>query len=64
MEISRRGALALPVALACGVLGMTLQGVRPAAILGTAVFVGLCLWFVAHRRIRAHGLENDAARPV
>ncbi|MFC5847985.1 MraY family glycosyltransferase [Deinococcus petrolearius] len=57
----RTAAILWAVALACGVVGMFLQGVRPAAILGTAVFVGLCLWFVAHRRIRAHGLESDTA---
>lgn len=45
------------IALTCGILGMLLQGVNLPAIAATAVIVGACLWFVAHRRVRAHSKE-------
>ena len=45
------------VALVCGVIGMVVQGVPASAIVLTVVFIGACLWFVAYRRVRAHGRE-------
>lgn len=55
---ARRTAVILwLVALACGALGMLLQGVKLPAILSTAVVVVLCLWFVAQRRVRAYNRE-------
>lgn len=60
---ARRTAVILwIVALWCGVIGMLAQGVPLAAIAGTVAACALCLWFVAHRRVRAHGRE--AVRPV
>lgn len=60
---ARRTAVILwGVALWCGVIGMLAQGVPLAAILGTVAACALCLWFVAHRRVRAHGRET--VRPV
>jgi len=57
---ARRTALIMwMVALLCGVVGMLAQGVRPVAILMTVVFIALCLWFVAYRRVRAHGREEQ-----
>ena len=57
---ARRTAVILwCVALLCGTLGMLLQGVPPAVIGVAALVIGGCLWFVAHRRIRAHGLERQ-----
>ncbi|MGY2895295.1 MraY family glycosyltransferase [Deinococcus sp. UYEF24] len=47
------------VALLCGVVGMIAQGIRPLAIVVTVVFIGLSLWFVAHRRVRAQGREGE-----
>ncbi|WP_407568802.1 MraY family glycosyltransferase [Deinococcus altitudinis] len=45
------------VALLCGVVGMVAQGIRPLAIVVTVMFIGLSLWFVAYRRVRAQGKE-------
>ncbi len=59
---ARRTALIMwMVALLCGVVGMIAQGVRPLAILATVVFTVLCLWFVAYRRVRAQGREQEQA---
>jgi UDP-GlcNAc:undecaprenyl-phosphate/decaprenyl-phosphate GlcNAc-1-phosphate transferase len=56
---ARRTALIMwMVALACGVVGMIAQGVQPLAIGVTVVFILLCLWYVAYRRVRAHGKEQ------
>lgn len=52
------------VALACGALGMLLQGVPLAAIAVTVALVGGSLWFVAHRRIRAHDRERRASESL
>ncbi|OWL97746.1 undecaprenyl-phosphate alpha-N-acetylglucosaminyl 1-phosphate transferase [Deinococcus indicus] len=58
-ESARRTAVILwLVALACGALGMSLQGVPPLAILGTILSAAACLFFVAYRRIRAGHLEQ------
>ena len=46
------------VALVCGVVGMVAQGIRPLAIVVTVLFTTLSLWFVAYRRVRAHGREG------
>lgn len=52
---ARRTAVILwLVALVCGMAGMALQGVPPRAIVLTGALVLVCLWFVAHRRVRAH----------
>jgi len=57
---ARRTALIMwMVALLCGVVGMVAQGVRPVAIAMTVLFIALCLWFVASRRVRAHGREEQ-----
>ncbi|MFC3860574.1 MraY family glycosyltransferase [Deinococcus antarcticus] len=57
---ARRTAVILwVVALTCGALGMLLQGVKLPAILSTVVVVAACLWFVAHRRVRAHNRELE-----
>ena len=57
---ARRPAVILwVVALTCGALGMLLQGVKLPAILSTVVVVAACLWFVAHRRVRAHNRELE-----
>lgn len=54
----RRTAVILwAVALACGAIGMALQGVRFPAIAATVLAVSLCLAFVATRRMRAHSRE-------
>ena len=56
---ARRTALIMWfVALVCGVVGMAAQGIRPLAIVVTVVFTALSLWFVAYRRVRAHGREE------
>ena len=56
---ARRTALIMWfVALMCGVVGMAAQGIRPLAIVVTVVFTALSLWFVAYRRVRAHGREG------
>ncbi|MFC4636817.1 MraY family glycosyltransferase [Deinococcus hohokamensis] len=65
---ARRTAVILwLVALMCGMLGMSLQGVPAGAIALTGTLVLLCLWFVAHRRVRAHTHEvrraGDAPTP-
>ncbi|GAA5511704.1 putative undecaprenyl-phosphate N-acetylglucosaminyl 1-phosphate transferase [Deinococcus carri] len=61
---ARRTAVILwLVALVCGVIGMLAQGVPLPAIVGTVVAVLLCLWFVAHRRVRALGREAAARAP-
>lgn len=58
---ARRTAVILwCVALLCGVLGMLFQGVGGQVIVLTAAVIGLCLWFVAHTRIRAHRREESA----
>lgn len=58
---ARRTAVILwMVALASGMVGMALQGVRPVVILATGLSVVACLWFVAYRRVRA--LNIEAAR--
>ena len=58
-ESARRTAVILwLVALACGALGMSLQGVPPLAILGTILSAAACLFFVAYRRIRAGHIEQ------
>lgn len=58
---ARRTAVILwMVALASGMVGMALQGVRPVVILATGLGVVACLWFVAYRRVRA--LNIEAAR--
>lgn len=58
-ESARRTAVILwLVALACGALGMSLQGVPPLAILGTTLAAVACLFFVAYRRIRAGHIEQ------
>lgn len=55
---ARRTAVILwLVALACGTVGMSLQGLRFQAIVGTIVSAALCLIFVAYRRVRARNLE-------
>jgi len=55
---ARRTAVILwLVALACGTVGMSLQGLRFQAIVGTIVTAMLCLIFVAYRRVRARNLE-------
>ncbi|CAM3787979.1 MraY family glycosyltransferase [Deinococcus saxicola] len=56
---ARRTAVILwGVALACGMAGMALQGVRWPVILVTGVLIAACLWFVAHRRVRAQNIED------
>ncbi|KEF34375.1 MULTISPECIES: MraY family glycosyltransferase [Deinococcus] len=61
---ARRTAVILwTVALWCGVIGMLAQGVPLAAIAGTVVACVFLLWFVAHRRVRAHGLEQSRETP-
>ena len=56
---ARRTALIMWfVALVCGVVGMAAQGIRPLAIVVTVLFTALSLWFVAYRRVRAHGREG------
>ncbi|MFC4425538.1 MraY family glycosyltransferase [Deinococcus navajonensis] len=65
---ARRTAVILwLVALICGMLGMSLQGVQPGAIALTGALVMVCLWFVAHRRVLAHTEEvrraGDAPSP-
>jgi UDP-GlcNAc:undecaprenyl-phosphate/decaprenyl-phosphate GlcNAc-1-phosphate transferase len=59
-QVRRTALIMWCVALACGVVGMVFQGVRPVAIAATVVFISLCLWFVAYRRVRAHGREEQA----
>jgi UDP-GlcNAc:undecaprenyl-phosphate GlcNAc-1-phosphate transferase len=57
---ARRTALIMwCVALLCGVIGMVAQGIRPLAIAVTVIFIGLSLWFVAYRRVRAQGREGE-----
>lgn len=59
---ARRTAVILwLIALACGVVGMLAQGVGLPAIGATVLAVLLCLWFVAYRRMRAHGREGSGA---
>ena len=60
---ARRTALIMwCVALLCGVIGMVAQGIRPLAIAVTVMFIGLSLWFVAYRRVRAQGREGKQNR--
>ncbi|UBV43749.1 undecaprenyl/decaprenyl-phosphate alpha-N-acetylglucosaminyl 1-phosphate transferase [Deinococcus taeanensis] len=55
---ARRTAVILwLVALACGAVGMALQGLRAQAIAGTIASAMLCLFFVAYRRVRARKRE-------
>ncbi|WP_291426117.1 MraY family glycosyltransferase [Deinococcus sp.] len=55
---ARRTAVILwAVALLCGALGMSLQGVHWQAILATLLSIGVCLGLVAGTRIRAHRSE-------
>ncbi|MBB6014932.1 undecaprenyl/decaprenyl-phosphate alpha-N-acetylglucosaminyl 1-phosphate transferase [Deinococcus sp. D7000] len=56
---ARRTAVILwTVALACGMLGMAFQGVTWPVIVATGVLIAVCLWFVAHRRVRAQKIET------
>ncbi len=52
------------VALACGMVGMALQGVRWPVIGVTGVLIAACLWFVAHRRVRAQNIEDRNSETV
>lgn len=55
---ARRTAVILwIVALVCGMAGMAFQGVAWPVIVTTGVLIAGCLWFVAHRRVRAHTRE-------
>ncbi len=55
---ARRTAVILwGVALLCGALGMSLQGVHWQAILATVLGIGVCLGLVAGTRVRAHRSE-------
>ncbi|PNY79966.1 glycosyltransferase family 4 protein [Deinococcus koreensis] len=57
---ARRTAVILwGVALGCGMFGMALQGVHGAVILATGLFIALCLFFVAYRRVRAQNIETQ-----
>ncbi|MFK7601304.1 MraY family glycosyltransferase [Deinococcus sp. SM5_A1] len=56
---ARRTAVILwGVALACGMVGMALQGVNWRVTVVTGVLIAACLWFVAHRRVRAQNIED------
>lgn len=56
---ARRTAVILwVVSLVCGMAGMAFQGVSWPAIAATGVLIAACLWFVAHRRVRAQNLET------
>ncbi|GGS24358.1 MraY family glycosyltransferase [Deinococcus knuensis] len=58
-DSARRTAVILwLVALACGALGMSLQGLPPTAIGGTILAALACLMFVAYRRVRADHREQ------
>ena len=58
---ARRTAVILwTVSLVCGMVGMAFQGVSWPVITVTGVLIAACLWFVAHRRMRAQTI--DAAR--
>ena len=61
-DSARRTAVILwLVALACGALGMSLQGLPPTVIGGTILVVLVCLLFVAYRRVRADHREQATA---
>ncbi|OLV18084.1 MraY family glycosyltransferase [Deinococcus marmoris] len=56
---ARRTAVILwGVALACGMVGMALQGVNWRVTVVTGVLIAACLWFVAYRRVRAQNIED------
>lgn len=56
---ARRTAVILwVVSLVCGMAGMVFQGVSWPAIAATGVLIAACLWFVAHRRVRAQNMET------
>ncbi|GGR44720.1 undecaprenyl-phosphate alpha-N-acetylglucosaminyl 1-phosphate transferase [Deinococcus seoulensis] len=58
-DSARRTAVILwLVALACGALGMSLQGLPPTATGGTILAALACLMFVAYRRVRADHREQ------
>jgi UDP-GlcNAc:undecaprenyl-phosphate GlcNAc-1-phosphate transferase len=62
---ARRTAVILwVISLACGMLGMWLQGVSGGVILLTGVVVLACLWFVAYRRMRAQPSEVQPSETV
>lgn len=62
---ARRTAVILwGVALACGMVGMALQGVDWRVIVATGVLIAACLWFVAHRRVRAQNIEDRGSETV
>ncbi|WP_029481053.1 MraY family glycosyltransferase [Deinococcus marmoris] len=59
---ARRTAVILwGVALACGMVGMALQGVDWRVTVVTGVLIAACLWFVAHRRVRAQNIEDRSS---
>lgn len=59
---ARRTAVILwGVSLACGMLGMWLQGVSGSVILLTGAVILICLWFVAYRRMRAQPSEAQTS---
>ena len=61
---ARRTAVILwVVSLVCGMVGMAFQGVSWPAIAATGVLIAACLWFVAHRRVRAQNIETNRQVP-
>lgn len=55
---ARRTAVILwTVSLVCGMVGMAFQGVSWPVITVTGVLIAACLWFVAHRRMRAQTID-------
>lgn len=55
---ARRTAVILwTVSLVCGMVGMAFQGVSWPVIMVTGVLIAACLWFVAHRRMRAQTID-------
>ncbi|QFP76572.1 MraY family glycosyltransferase [Deinococcus sp. AJ005] len=62
---ARRTAVILwGVALVCGMVGMALQGVNWRVTVVTGVLIAACLWFVAHRRVRAQNIEDRNSETV
>ena len=62
---ARRTAVILwCVALACGAVGMLLQGIHWPVIVATVLVVGACLAFVALRRMRAHTREKTPVKEI
>ncbi len=62
---ARRTAVILwTVALVCGMVGMAFQGVTWPVIVATGVLIAACLWFVAHRRVRAQKIESGRQAPA